>query len=53
VARHVQALHGGDAPPGDLLRLDADPLLVAAARAVEERVDAVLTREGLWEGDGT
>ncbi|MFD6262526.1 DUF5682 family protein [Micromonospora chalcea] len=53
VARHVQALHGGDAPPGDLLRLDADPLLVAAARAVEERVDAVLIREGLWEGDGT
>ncbi|MEH0827128.1 MULTISPECIES: DUF5682 family protein [unclassified Micromonospora] len=53
VARHVQALHGGDAPPGDLLRLDADPLLVAAARAVEERVDAVLSREGLWEGDGT
>ncbi|SCE77346.1 DUF5682 family protein [Micromonospora tulbaghiae] len=53
VARHVQALHGGDAPPGDLLRLDADPLLVAAARAAEERVDAVLTREGLWEGDGT
>ncbi|MFD6696156.1 DUF5682 family protein [Micromonospora aurantiaca (nom. illeg.)] len=53
VARHVQALHGGDAPPGDLLRLDADPLLVAAARAVEERVDAVLTREGLWEGDRT
>ncbi|RBQ09313.1 hypothetical protein DQE82_13165 [Micromonospora sp. LHW51205] len=51
VARHVQALHGGDAPPGDLLRLDADPLLVAAARAVEERVDAVLTREGLWEGE--
>ncbi|MEU4792425.1 DUF5682 family protein, partial [Micromonospora tulbaghiae] len=53
VARHVQTLHGGAAPPGDLLRLDADPLLVAAARAVEERVDAVLTREGLWEGDGT
>ncbi|WBC07984.1 DUF5682 family protein [Micromonospora sp. CA-248089] len=53
VARHVQTLRGGDAPPGDLLRLDADPLLVAAARAVEERVDAVLTREGLWEGDGT
>ncbi|MBQ1043123.1 MULTISPECIES: DUF5682 family protein [unclassified Micromonospora] len=53
VARHVQALHGGDAPPGDLLRLDADPLLVAAARAVEERVDAVLIREGLWEGNGT
>ncbi|WP_409073491.1 DUF5682 family protein [Micromonospora chalcea] len=51
VARHVQALHGGDAPPGDLLRLDADPLLVAAARAVEERVDAVLAREGLWEGE--
>ncbi|MEU4437616.1 DUF5682 family protein [Micromonospora chalcea] len=49
VARHVQALHGDDAPPGDLLRLDADPLLVAAARAVEERVDAVLAREGLWE----
>ncbi|MFJ5543892.1 DUF5682 family protein [Micromonospora chalcea] len=53
VARHVQALHGGDAPPGDLLRLDADPLLVAAARAVEERVDAVLNREGLWEGERT
>ncbi|MET8197187.1 DUF5682 family protein [Micromonospora sp. NPDC005686] len=53
VARHVLALHGGDAPSGDVLRLDADPLLVAAARAVEERVDAVLTREGLWEGDGT
>ncbi|MGC4898399.1 DUF5682 family protein [Micromonospora echinospora] len=53
VARHVQALRGGDAPPGDVLRLDADPLLVAAARAVEERVDAVLIREGLWEGDGT
>ncbi|MEV4695152.1 DUF5682 family protein [Micromonospora echinospora] len=52
VARHVQALRGGDAPPGDVLRLDADPLLVAAARAVEERVDAVLIREGLWEGDG-
>ncbi|PPA61495.1 DUF5682 family protein [Micromonospora chalcea] len=51
VARHVQALHGGDAPPGGLLRLDADPLLVAAARAVEERVDAVLAREGLWEGE--
>lgn len=51
VARHVQALHGDDAPPGDLLRLDADPLLVAAARAVEERVDAVLAREGLWEGE--
>ncbi|MEV7348878.1 DUF5682 family protein [Micromonospora chalcea] len=51
VARHVHALHGGDAPPGDLLRLDADPLLVAAARAVEERVDAVLAREGLWEGE--
>ncbi|MEU4665679.1 DUF5682 family protein [Micromonospora chalcea] len=51
VARHVQALHGGDASPGDLLRLDADPLLVAAARAVEERVDAVLAREGLWEGE--
>ncbi|MEW2543069.1 DUF5682 family protein [Micromonospora chalcea] len=51
VALHVQALHGDDAPPGDLLRLDADPLLVAAARAVEERVDAVLAREGLWEGE--
>ncbi|MGC4892570.1 DUF5682 family protein [Micromonospora sp. DT31] len=49
VARHVAALRGGDTPAGDPLRLDADPVLVAAARAVEERADEVLAREGLGE----
>ncbi|MEU4365900.1 DUF5682 family protein [Micromonospora chersina] len=50
VARHVLALRGADGPARDLLRLDVDPVLVAAARALDARVDAVLAREGLWEG---
>ncbi|WP_246835778.1 DUF5682 family protein, partial [Micromonospora sp. MH33] len=51
VARHVLALRGADGPARDLLRLDIDPVLVAAARALDARVDTVLAREGLREGD--
>ncbi|MFI7279513.1 DUF5682 family protein [Micromonospora chersina] len=51
VARHVLVLRGADGPARDLLRLDVDPVVVAAARALDARVDAVLTREGLWEGE--
>ncbi|SBT39776.1 DUF5682 family protein [Micromonospora auratinigra] len=52
VARHVLSLRGGEGDVGarDLLRLDVDPVLVAAARALEARVDEVLAREGLREG---
>ncbi|MEH0936394.1 DUF5682 family protein [Micromonospora psammae] len=47
VARHVIDLRGAADPARTLLRLDADPLLVARARALDARVDALLAREGL------
>ncbi|MEV0807722.1 DUF5682 family protein [Micromonospora sp. NPDC050200] len=47
VARHVLELHGASRSARTLLRLDADPVLVARARALDAEVDALLTREGL------
>ncbi|MEH0846342.1 DUF5682 family protein [Micromonospora sp. CPCC 205711] len=47
VARHVLDLRGDTAPARALLRLDADPLVVARARSLDARVDALLAREGL------
>ncbi|MGC5019146.1 DUF5682 family protein [Micromonospora sp. DT47] len=47
IARHVLDLRGAAASARTLLRLDADPLLVARARALDARVDALLAREGL------
>lgn len=47
IARHVQTRRGVAGSARALLRLPAAPDLVAAGRALDERVDAVLTREGL------
>lgn len=46
-ARVVRARTGGDTSGVDLLRLDVPAALIAAGMALDERVDAVLRREGL------
>lgn len=47
IARHVLARRGVAGSGRALLRLPAAPGVVAAGRALDERVDAVLTGEGL------
>lgn len=47
IATRLVERRTGDASAWDLMRLDAPPELVAAGRALDERVDAALCREGL------
>ncbi|RZU76655.1 hypothetical protein EV384_5322 [Micromonospora kangleipakensis] len=47
IARHVLSRRGVAASARALLRLPTAPDLVAAGRALDQRVDVVLTREGL------
>lgn len=47
IAARLLARRGARGSARALLRTPVDPLLVAEARAVEERVDGVLAREGL------
>ncbi|GHJ47585.1 hypothetical protein Cs7R123_49270 [Catellatospora sp. TT07R-123] len=47
LATRVVAARSATATGWDLLRLDADPALVAAGMALDERVDGALRREGL------
>ncbi|MEV7807570.1 DUF5682 family protein [Microbispora sp. NPDC088329] len=47
IATRLVERRAGDASAWDLMRLDAAPELVAAGRALDERVEAALRREGL------
>ncbi|WNV84675.1 DUF5682 family protein [Umezawaea sp. Da 62-37] len=47
IAKRVVVARGAGGSAGALLRIDVDPLVVAAGMALEAKVDAVLAREGL------
>lgn len=52
IARRLMERRGVRGAARGLLRTSADPLVTARGRALEESVDAVLSRFGLADGDG-